>query len=103
MRTRKKIETDKVNTLLEQRYLYNKFLKEDEQPKLPQLQVMNVEGKIGKYKISIFQEDSNGNLKNIMTPEISQKLKLMDEYASQEDAQKAIDNINKSELEKLVK
>jgi len=37
-----------------------------------------------------------------MTPEISQKLKLMDEYASQEDAQKAIDNINKSELEKLV-
>jgi len=102
MKTRKKIETEKVNALLEQRYLHNKFLKEDEQLKSPQLQVTSIKGKPGKYKISIFQEDPNGNLKNIMTTNIAQQLNLMDEYASQEEAQNAMTNIDKSKLEKLV-
>ena len=42
-----------TNSLSEQRYLYNKFLKEDEEQKeTPKLQVSPIEGSVNKYKIN---------------------------------------------------
>jgi hypothetical protein len=104
MKTRKQKELEKVNVLLENRYIHNKFLKEDEEKNnTPKLQVIPVDGKVGKYKISIFQKKGNDNLKDIMTDDILQKLNLKNEYASQESAVKDLEKINTYELEKALK
>ena len=91
-----------TNSLSEQRYLYNKFLKEDEEQKeIPKLQVSPIEGSVNKYKINLFQKQPNGNLKNIMTDDILIKLKLKNEYASQESAAIDISKIIPSQLEDI--
>ena len=91
-----------INLLSEQRYLYNKFLKEDEEQKeTPKLQVSPIEGSVNKYKINLFQKQPNGNLKNIMTDDILIKLKLKNEYASQESAAIDISKIIPSQLEDI--
>jgi hypothetical protein len=93
-----------TNSLSEQRYLYNKFLKEDEEQKeIPKLQVspIAIEGSVNKYKINLFQKQPNGNLKNIMTDDILIKLKLKNEYASQESAAIDISKIIPSQLEDI--
>lgn len=91
-----------TNSLSEQRYLYNKFLKEDEEQKeTPKLQVSPIEGSVNKYKINLFQKQPNGNLKNIMTDDILIKLKLKNEYASQESAAIDISKIIPSQLEDI--
>jgi len=103
MKTRKQKELEKVNVLLESRYLYNKFLKEDEEKvDLPKLQVSPMENKIGKYKISLFKKQDNDNLKDIMTDDILSKLNLKREYANQESAITDIQKVNQNELEKLI-
>ena len=91
-----------TNSLSEQRYLYNKFLKEDEEKiEIPKLQVSPIEGSVNKYKINLFQKQPNGNLKNIMTDDILIKLKLKNEYASQESAAIDISKIIPSQLEDI--
>ena len=95
-----------TNSLSEQRYLYNKFLKEDEEQKeTPKLQVSPIGkspiGSMNKYKVSLFQKQDNGNLKDIMTDDILIKLKLKNEYASQESATIDISKIIPSQLEDI--
>lgn len=87
MNSRKQKIIQSVNLLSEQRYLYDKFIKEDiKDTETPKLQVTPIEGKVEKYKISLFQDQPNGNLKDIMSDDILEKLNLKKEYASQESA-----------------
>ena len=94
-----------INLLSEQRYLYNKFLKEEEEIEIPKLQVSPIGkspiGSMNKYKVSLFQKQDNGNLKDIMTDDILIKLKLKNEYASQESAAIDISKIIPSQLEDI--
>lgn len=102
MKSRKTKLISETNTLLEKRYLDQKFLMEQEDKELPKLQVMPIKRKIGKYKISLFQKKKNENLTDIMTPELLNKLNLKKEYANQESAILDIEKINPSDLENLI-
>ena len=102
MKSRKTKLISETNTLLEKRYLDQKFLMEQEDKELPKLQVMPIKRKIGKYKISLFQKKKNENLTDIMTPELLNKLNLKKEYADQESAILDIEKINPSDLENLI-
>lgn len=102
MKSRKTKLISETNTLLEKRYLDQKFLMEQEDKELPRLQVMPVRGKIGKYKVSLFQKKTSGNLIDIMTSELLNKLNLKKEYADQESAILDIEKINPSDLENLI-
>jgi len=102
MKSRKQKLMASVNVLSEQRYLYDKFLKEDEEKiEIPKLQISPIEGKVSKYKVSLFQKQQNGNLKDIMTDEILQKLNLKSEYASQESATIDVGKITSEQLKNI--
>jgi hypothetical protein len=102
MYSRKTENYKNLNLVSEERYIKNKFLKEDNDTTngFIKLQVTSIPKLIGKYKISYFQKQPNGNLKDILTDEILKKLGLMVQYASQESAELAIKNINQSEIKK---
>jgi hypothetical protein len=104
MRSRKSNVIAQTNLMLEKRYLNDKFLSEQFEPKKPKLQVTAIEdkGPVKKWKISLFQEKESGSLKDIMTPEIISKLDLKQEYADQESAAIDLEKVDQSELEKLV-
>ena len=99
MKSRKQKLMASVNVLSEQRYLYDKFLKEDEEKiEIPKLQVSLIEGRFSKYKVNLFQNDI---LKDIMTDEILQKLNLKREYASQESATIDVDKVTSEQLKNI--
>lgn len=89
-----------INLLSEQRYLYNKFLKEEEEIEIPKLQVSPI-GSINKYKVSLFQKQDNGNLKDIMNDDILIKLKLKREYADQVSAENDVNNVTTDQLKDI--
>lgn len=103
MKSRKSKLLEQTNLMLENRYLNNKFLSEQDEPKKPKLQITAIEdrGPVKKWKISLFQEKESGGLKDIMTPEIISKLNLKQEYVDQESAAIDLQKVNQSELEKL--
>ncbi len=101
MYSRKQKVVQSVNLLSEERYLYNKFLKEDETNELPKLQIMPAEGKIGKYKVSLFQKQGNNNLKDIMSDELLVKLNLKKEYADQESATIDVNKVTPDQLKNI--
>ena len=101
MASRKQKLVMEVNLLSEQRYLYNKFLKEDDVAEIPKLQISPVEGKQDKYKVSLFQKQDNGNLKDTMTPELLTKLNLKIEYADQESATLDVNKVTPDQLKDI--
>ena len=95
-----------INLLSEQRYLYNKFLKEEEEEiEIPKLQVSPIGkspiGSMNKYKVSLFQKQDNGNLKDIMNDDILIKLKLKREYADQVSAENDVNNVTTDQLKDI--
>jgi hypothetical protein len=95
-----------INLLSEQRYLYNKFLKEQEEEiEIPKLQVSPI-GKspinsMNKYKVSLFQKQDNGNLKDIMNNDILKKLNLKIVYADQESAEIDVSKVTADQLKNV--
>jgi hypothetical protein len=105
MKSRKLRVMESRNQVIEKNYLYKKFIKEDEEPKTSvKLQLMPVDnpGPTKKWKVVLFQEQPNGNLKDVLTKELKQELDLMDEYANEESAQQAVNKISPSKLNDLV-
>jgi hypothetical protein len=100
MTSRKQKLVMEVNLLSEQRYLYNKFLKEDDVAEIPKLQVVPV-GNINKYKVSLFQKLDNGNMKDIMTKDMLEKLNLKIEYADQESATIDVSKVTPDQLKNI--
>ena len=99
MKSRKQKLMASVNVLSEQRYLYDKFLKKDEEKNdIPKLQVSLIEGRFSKYKVNLFQNDI---LKDIMTDEILQKLNLKREYASRGSAMMDVDKVTSEQLKNI--
>ena len=99
MKSRKQKLMVSVNVLSEQRYLYDKFLKKDEEKNdIPKLQVSLIEGRFSKYKVNLFQNDI---LKDIMTDEILQKLNLKREYASRVSAMMDVDKVTSEQLKNI--
>lgn len=98
MKSRKQKLMVSVNLLSEQRYLYDKFLKKDEENDIPKLQVSLIEGRFSKYKVNLFQ---NNILKDIMTDEILQKLNLKREYASRGSAMMDVDKVTSEQLKNI--
>ena len=98
MKSRKQKLMVSVNVLSEQRYLYDKFLKKDEENDIPKLQVSLIEGRFSKYKVNLFQ---NNILKDIMTDEILQKLNLKREYASRGSAMMDVDKVTSEQLKNI--
>jgi hypothetical protein len=99
MKSRKQKLMVSVNVLSEQRYLYDKFLKKDEEKNdIPKLQVSLIEGRFSKYKVNLFQNDI---LKDIMTDEILQKLNLKREYASRGSAMMDVDKVTSEQLKNI--
>lgn len=95
-----------INLLSEQRYLYNKFLKEQEEEiEIPKLQVSPIGkspiGSMNKYKVSLFQKQDNGNLKDIMNNDILEKLNLKIEYADQESAEIDVSKVTADQLKNV--
>ena len=95
-----------INLLSEQRYLYNKFLKEQEEEiEIPKLQVSPIGkspiGGMNKYKVSLFQKQDNGNLKDIMNNDILKKLNLKIEYANQESAEIDVSKVTADQLKNV--
>jgi hypothetical protein len=95
-----------INLLSEQRYLYNKFLKEQEEEiEIPKLQVSPIGkspiGGMNKYKVSLFQKQDNGNLKDIMNNDILKKLNLKIEYADQESAEIDVSKVTADQLKNV--
>jgi hypothetical protein len=91
-----------INLLSEQRYLYNKFLKEQEEEiEIPKLQVSPIEGKVNKYKVNLFQKQDNGNLKDIMNNDILKKLNLKIVYADQESAEIDVSKVTADQLKNV--
>lgn len=95
-----------INLLSEQRYLYNKFLKEQEEEiEIPKLQVSPIGkspiGGMNKYKVSLFQKQDNGNLKDIMNNDILEKLNLKIEYADQESAEIDVSKVTADQLKNV--
>jgi len=101
MTSRKQKLVMEVNLLSEQRYLYNKFIKEDDVTETPKLQVVPVEGKMGKYKVSLYAKQDNGNLKDIMSDDILTKLNLKIEYADQESATIDVSKVTPDQLKNI--
>jgi len=95
-----------INLLSEQRYLYNKFLKEQEEEiEIPKLQVSPI-GKspinsMNKYKVSLFQKQDNGNLKDIMSDDILKKLNLKIVYADRESAEIDVNKVTADQLKNV--
>jgi hypothetical protein len=95
-----------INLLSEQRYLYNKFLKEQEEEiEIPKLQVSPI-GKspinsMNKYKVSLFQKQDNGNLKDIMSDDILKKLNLKIVYADRESAEIDVSKVTADQLKNV--
>ena len=56
-----------------------------------------------KYKISYFEKQPNGNLKDVLTDELLVKIGFNVEYASQDSAQIDIDKKNPSEIKNKLK
>jgi hypothetical protein len=93
-----------LNLLSEKRYINKKFLfEEDNNNGTIKLQVAPIPGKVNKYKISYFQKQPNGNLKDILTDDVLIDLGFNVEYASQDSAQIDIDKKNTSEIQKKIK
>jgi hypothetical protein len=93
-----------LNVLSEKRYIHKKFLFEDEDSSnMIKLQVTSTGGAANKYKISYFQKQPNGNLKDVLTNDILIDLGFNVEYASQDSAQIDIDKKNTSEIQKKIK
>ena len=95
-----------INLLSEKRYLYNKFLKEQEEEiEIPKLQVSPIGkspiGSMNKYKVSLFQKQDNGNLKDIMNNDILKKLNLKIEYADQESAEIDVSKVTADQLKNV--
>jgi hypothetical protein len=108
MKTRKKIETEKVNALLEQRYLHNKFIKEESTETQLKLTATPVEdkGSVKKWKVSLFVDKNDMGLKDLMD-NIKDKdledLGLKREYVSADSAQLDINNVDQNKLKDLFK
>lgn len=98
MKSRKQKLMVSVNLLSEQRYLYDKFLKKDEENDIPKLQVSLIEGRFSKYKVNLFQNDI---LKDNMTDEILQQLNLKREYASRGSAMMDVDKVTSEQLKNI--
>lgn len=99
MKSRKQKLMVSVNVLSEQRYLYDKFLKKDEEKNdIPKLQVSLIEGRFSKYKVNLFQNDI---LNDNMTDEILQKLNLKREYASRGSAMMDVDKVTSEQLKNI--
>ena len=106
MVSRKEKMMRSINLLSEQRYLYNKFLKEQEEEiEIPKLQVSPIgkspSGSMNKYKVSLFQKQDNGNLKDIMNNDILKKLNLKIEYADQESAEIDVSKVTADQLKNV--
>ena len=106
MVSRKEKMMRSINLLSEQRYLYNKFLKEQEEEiEIPKLQVSPIGkspiGGMNKYKVSLFQKQDNGNLKDIMNNDILKKLNLKIEYADQESAEIDVSKVTADQLKNV--
>jgi hypothetical protein len=56
---------------------------------------------VNKYKVSLFQKQPNDNLKDIMTDELLEKLKLKKEYASQESATIDVNKVTPQQLKDI--
>ena len=56
---------------------------------------------MNKYKVSLFQKQPNDNLKDIMTDELLEKLKLKKEYASQESATIDVNKVTPQQLKDI--
>jgi|688.fasta_scaffold444156_3 hypothetical protein len=93
-----------LNVLSEKRYISKKFLfEEEDKNETIKLQVTPIQGKVNKYKISYFEKQPNGNLKDVLTDELLVKIGFNVEYASQDSAQIDIDKKNTSEIQKKIK
>ena len=101
MTSRKQKLVMEVNLLSEQRYLYNKFLKEDDVAETPKFQIVSIKGKPGKYKVSLYTKQDNDNLKDIMTPELRSKLDLKIEYADKETATLDVNKVTPDQLKDI--
>ena len=104
MYSRKTENYRNLNLLSEKRYINKKFLFEEEDKNgIIKLQVTPIQGKVNKYKISYFQKQPNGNLKDVLTDELLVKLGFNVEYASQDSAQIDIDKKSPSEIQDKLK
>ena len=93
-----------LNVLSEKRYINKKFLfEEEDENEVIKLQVTPIQGKVNKYKISYFEKQPNGNLKDVLTDELLVKIGFNVEYASQDSAQIDIDKKNPSEIKNKLK
>ena len=101
MTSRKQKLVMEVNLLSEQRYLYNKFLKEDDVAEIPKFQIVSITGKPGKYKVSLYAKQDNDNLKDIMTPDLLSKLNLKIEYADKETATLDVNKVTPDQLKDI--
>ena len=104
MFNRKRNVINSTNKILEERYLRNKFLFEEETSPKTKLVVTPIEdkGPVKKWKISLFKEKDSGNLEDIMTPEIIDELGLKHEYVNSEDAQLDLEKVQSNKLEDLI-
>jgi len=104
MYSRKTENYRNLNLLSEKRYINKKFLSEEEDKNgIIKLQVTPIKGKVNKYKISYFQKQPNGNLKDVLTDELLVKMGFNVEYASQDSAQIDIDKKSPSEIQDKLK
>lgn len=104
MYSRKTENYRNLNLLSEKRYINKKFLFEEEDKNgIIKLQVTPIQGKVNKYKISYFQKQPNGNLKDVLTDELLVKMGFNVEYASQDSAQIDIDKKSPSEIQDKLK
>ena len=56
---------------------------------------------MNKYKVSLFQKQDNGNLKDIMNNDILKKLNLKIEYADQESAEIDVSKVTADQLKNV--
>lgn len=104
MYSRKTENYKNLNLLSEKRYINKKFLFEEEVNNgIIKLQVTPIQGKVNKYKISYFEKQPNGNLKDVLTDELLVKMGFNVEYASQDSAQIDIDKKSPSEIQDKLK
>jgi len=87
MKTRKKIETEKVNTLLEQRYLNDKFLFEDTKYQLTPID--------GEFQKIVAIEDNGDLKKRELNPEELEVLKQENKFSKGKNQQDALNLIQK--------
>lgn len=102
MTSRKQKLVMEVNLLSEQRYLYNKFLKEDDVAETPKFQIVSITGNPNKYKVSLYAKQDNDNLKDIMTPKLLSDLNLKIEYTDKETAALEVNKVTPDQLKNLL-